>query len=192
MLNILMGPGEFSFVEKHSRFIGQCGIAATEDEAREALANARARHGFASHHAFAFSLSQGNLIRVSDGGEPHGTAGLPIHKVFQGKSVIDYICVVTRYFGGVLLGSGGLARAYAKAAKGALDAAGLTERITYRVFDAICEYRHLARIRHAFGEWGVEVESIDYSECCVMRVRMRDDSVGLFQSGGLYEYVEVV
>jgi len=192
MQNILINPGEYSFVEKYSKFIGQSRQVGTEDEARAFLDDVRGKHATASHHAYAYMILSGNKIRISDAGEPQGTAGLPIHKVFQGKDIVDYICVVTRYFGGILLGTGGLTRAYAKAAKGALAASGFARRITYRYFDVICEYKHLERIRHSFDGWGVEVVSTDYSECCIMRVRMTDDSAEPFLCGGLYEYVEVI
>ncbi len=116
------GAGELT--EKRSRFIGQLWSAATEEEARRRIEAVKKEHRDARHNCWCYRLS-GGLERYSDDGEPQGTAGVPMLSLFQKAGVTNAVCVVTRYFGGVLLGAGGLVRAYTQAAQLALDAAGL-------------------------------------------------------------------
>ena len=111
------------FVEKRSRFIGYCTPVTTEEEATAFIAHIRAKHWDARHNVYAYSLREGNTKRYSDDGEPSGTAGMPVLDVIVRNGVTDVCVVVTRYFGGVLLGTGGLVRAYSQAAKIGLDAA---------------------------------------------------------------------
>ena len=111
------------FVEKRSRFIGYCTPVTTEEEATDFIAHIRAKHWDARHNVYAYSLREGNTKRYSDDGEPSGTAGMPVLDVIVKNGVTDVCVVVTRYFGGVLLGTGGLVRAYSQAAKIGLDAA---------------------------------------------------------------------
>jgi len=112
---ILPKLGVYTLEEKRSRFLAYCAPAASEEEARQVIERIRVEHKGASHHVYAYSLPC-NTIRFSDDGEPQGTAGLPVLAVFQKTGVVDFVCVVTRYFGGTLLGAGGLVRAYTKAA----------------------------------------------------------------------------
>ncbi len=109
--------------EKRSRFIGYCKPVSTEEEATAFIASIRSRHWDARHNVYAYSLREGNLRRYSDDGEPSGTAGMPVLDVLQKSGVTDVCVVVTRYFGGVLLGTGGLVRAYSQAARLGLNAA---------------------------------------------------------------------
>ena len=113
------GPSEAELVEKKSRFIGQVFPAETEDEARACIEAVRKKHYDARHHCFCYRLANGT-VRASDDGEPQGTAGQPMLAVFDRENVQNVVCVVTRYFGGILLGAGGLTRAYTKTAKMAL------------------------------------------------------------------------
>lgn len=119
------GHGEAVLVEKRSKFIARVWKAATEAEALERIGEMRKRHWDATHNVYAYIVRDGPT-RYSDDGEPHGTSGMPTLNVFQGRGVFNVCCVVTRYFGGVLLGAGGLVRAYSGAAKLALEAAGLS------------------------------------------------------------------
>lgn len=111
------------FVEKRSRFIGYCKPVKTEQEAVDFINEKRSVHWDATHNVYAYVLKNGNIQRYSDDSEPQGTAGVPALDVIRKNSVTDCIVVVTRYFGGVLLGAGGLVRAYSHGAKIALDAA---------------------------------------------------------------------
>ena len=108
---------ESEFTEKRSRFISRCWRVETEAEAQEHIRRTKAEFHDARHHCWCYLLKDGNILRYSDDGEPQGTAGQPMLNVFQREGVFNACCVVTRYFGGILLGAGGLTRAYAKGAK---------------------------------------------------------------------------
>lgn len=117
------GVGQAEYIEKKSRFLGGVYPVTSEQEAKEILERVRRQHYDARHNCWCYILKSGQK-RYSDDGEPQGTAGQPMLNVFERERVVDVLCVVTRYFGGILLGAGGLCRAYTKAAKDALDAGG--------------------------------------------------------------------
>lgn len=117
------GEGESEFTEKRSRFIGNIWPIESEEEAQAYIRAVRAKYYDARHHCWCYRIGQ-SVARYSDDGEPQGTAGQPMLKVLERENVTNACCVVTRYFGGILLGAGGLTRAYAKGAKDALSAAG--------------------------------------------------------------------
>ena len=119
--------GEAEFTEKRSHFLGHVRRVETEAEARAFLDEMRKKYYDARHNCWCYVLHEGGVVRYGDDGEPQGTAGQPMLNVFQREGVENVVCVVTRYFGGVLLGAGGLTRAYAKSAKDALDAAAAGE-----------------------------------------------------------------
>lgn len=121
------------FVEKRSRFIGYLFHTPTEEEAVARIKEMREKHWDATHNVYAYIIHKGPT-RFSDDGEPGGTAGMPTLQVLQREGLEDVCCVVTRYFGGILLGAGGLVRAYAHGAKLAVDAAGKSIR---RIWDVI-------------------------------------------------------
>lgn len=116
--------GEASFTEKRSEFLGHVRPVESEEEARAFVAEMKKKYYDARHNCWCYILKSGQK-RYSDDGEPQGTAGQPMLNVLDREHVVDVLCVVTRYFGGILLGAGGLCRAYTKAAKDALDAAGI-------------------------------------------------------------------
>ena len=133
------------YIEKKSRFIGQVFPVTSEQEAKELIESVRKRHYDARHNCWCYILKDGQK-RCSDDGEPQGTAGQPMLNVFEREGVVDVLCVVTRYFGGILLGAGGLCRAYTKAAKDALDTAGIASMqpwlreqfdISYTLFERV-------------------------------------------------------
>lgn len=124
---------EEEFIEKRSRFIGRIWHTETEAEALEHIKKMREQHWDATHNVYAYIIKDGPT-RFSDDGEPGGTAGMPTLQVLQKEGLYDVCCVVTRYFGGILLGAGGLVRAYTKSAKLAVDAAGKSMK---RVWDVI-------------------------------------------------------
>ena len=118
--------GQAEYIEKKSRFLGGVYPVTSEQEAKEILERVRKQHYDARHNCWCYILKSGQK-RYSDDGEPQGTAGQPMLNVFEREGVVDVLCIVTRYFGGILLGAGGLCRAYTKAAKDALDAAGISK-----------------------------------------------------------------
>ena len=118
---------EDSFVEKRSKFIGRLWRVETPEEATAKIKEMRETYWNATHHCYAYILREGNLMRYSDDGEPQGTAGMPMLDVLRHEGLVNVCCVVTRYFGGVLLGTGGLVRAYTKGVQVAVAAAGVQQ-----------------------------------------------------------------
>ena len=140
------GSGEAEFVEKRSSFLGHVRFVETEDAAREFINEMKKKHYGARHNCWCYII-RGGAVRYSDDGEPQGTAGLPMLEVFKREGVENVVCVVTRYFGGVLLGTGGLLRAYTKSAKDALDAAGIAAVRRWVKLEAACPYSLLERMK---------------------------------------------
>ena len=136
---------ETEFTEKRSRFLTNLWRVESEAEARAKIEEVRRRHYDARHHCWCYLLREGGVVRYSDDGEPQGTAGQPMLNVFQRQEVTNVCCVVTRYFGGVLLGAGGLARAYGRGAKDGLEAAGTAWVSRWTLWDVPCPYPLLER-----------------------------------------------
>lgn len=160
------GYGEDEFVEKKSRFIGRVWPVETEEEALARIAEMKKQHYDATHNCWAYVLKSG-AMRFSDDGEPGGTAGNPMMMVLQKENIYNVCCVVTRYFGGTLLGAGGLVRAYTKGAKIAIDAAGKSMKRVWSVLYIPCPYTFYERVKlevEAFEgvirdtQFGAEVE----------------------------------
>jgi len=152
------GAGEYT--EKRSRFIGQVWPVESEAEALRRIEAVRRDHYDARHNVFAYSLREGNVLRCSDDGEPQGTGGQPVLNVFRGAQVQDFCCVVTRYFGGVLLGTGGLARAYAAAAKAALEAAGMARMALWHTLLIPCDYPRFERVKRLLEQYEAVIEGV--------------------------------
>ncbi len=164
-----------SFTESvinRSRFIGQCFPASSEEEALALLAGVRAAYPDASHTCYAYRIGErAETTRFSDAGEPGGTAGTPILEVLKANGVTDALCTVTRYFGGILLGRGGLVRAYSGAAAQALQAAGRVERIPARVFVINMEYPRFGALEGLIREKS-SVDAIEYTDIVSVRTRV--------------------
>ena len=140
------GSGESEFVEKRSRFLGHVRPVESEEEAKAFIAEMKKQYYDARHNCSCYILQNG-VERYSDDGEPQGTAGLPMLEVFRREGVTNLVCVVTRYFGGVLLGAGGLFRAYTKSAKDALDAAGVAVVRRWVETELCCSYSAAERLK---------------------------------------------
>lgn len=152
------------FVEKRSRFIGHIRPVTTQEQALAFIDELRSRYWDASHNVFAYSLRENQIRRYSDDGEPQGTAGVPVIEVLNKEQLVDVAVVVTRYFGGTLLGAGGLVRAYSKGAKIAVDAGGI---VTMRLCDVLtlkCDYAFLGKAQNAIAEADGQILSCDYTE----------------------------
>ena len=147
------GPSETEFVEKRSRFLGHVWPVDSEEEARARIEETKKRHYDARHNCWCYILKDGP-VRYSDDGEPQGTAGQPMLNVFQREGVVNVCCVVTRYFGGILLGAGGLVRAYTQSAKDALDAAGISVVRTWAELAVTCPYPFFERVRQEAAALG--------------------------------------
>ena len=138
--------GEDEFVEKKSRFIGRVWPVETEQEALDRIAEMKKKHYDATHNCWAYIIRDG-AVRFSDDGEPGGTAGMPMIQVLQKEQLNNIVCVVTRYFGGTLLGAGGLVRAYTKGAKIAVDAAGRSMKRVWSVLYLPVPYTFYERVK---------------------------------------------
>lgn len=140
------------FVERRSRFIGYAKPVKSESEALDFINEIRSRHRDATHNVYAYVIREQNLCRYSDDREPQGTAGVPVLEVIRKSGVTDVCVVVTRYFGGVLLGAGGLVRAYSHAASLGLNAAGITEMIMCFNAKIICSYSQYGKLASLLPE----------------------------------------
>lgn len=153
--------GEDEFIEKKSRFIGRIWPVETEEEALARIQEMKKQHYDATHNCWAYIIHNG-AVRFSDDGEPGGTAGMPILQVLQREGLTNLVCVVTRYFGGILLGAGGLVRAYTKGAKIAVDAAGKSIKRIWTVLYIPCPYSYFERIKLEIECFGGIIRSTDF------------------------------
>lgn len=149
---------------KKSRFIGTVAPAFTVEEAEALIQSVREDHAGATHNVWAYSVGTGTpLERLSDDGEPRGTAGYPVLEVIKKRGLRNVACVVTRYFGGTLLGAGGLLRAYGHAATIALDAAGLARYVYHNVINVTVDYDQFGRVQRELEGRGIRISGISYT-----------------------------
>ena len=156
------GYGEAEYIEKHSRFIGRVWPVETEEEALNLLKEIRAKHWDATHNVYAYILRENGTMRYSDDGEPQGTSGMPTLTVFRGQEVQNVLCIVTRYFGGILLGTGGLVRAYSQTAKLALEAAGLARVRLWEQLLVACPYSLYERVKRELETAGAVISDTEF------------------------------
>lgn len=154
--------GEDRFEEKRSKFTGRLWRVETPDEAIAKIKEMRETHWDAAHNCWAYILREGNIMRYSDDGEPQGTAGMPILDVLRHENLVNVCCVVTRYFGGILLGTGGLVRAYTQGAQIAVQAAGVMQMSMFSVVLIACPYNLYEIVQHLLPAFDCAVEETDY------------------------------
>ncbi|MCI8699104.1 MAG: YigZ family protein [Oscillospiraceae bacterium] len=174
-------PSEAEFTEKRSTFIGHVWPVETEEEARARVDEMKKKYHDARHNCWCYLLRDGP-VRYSDDGEPQGTAGQPMLAVFQKEGVTNVCCVATRYFGGVLLGAGGLVRAYTQSAKDALDAAGISVVRRWVELAVDCPYSFLERVKLACAAQGGAVGEIEYAAAVTVRALLPEGGVEAFQA----------
>lgn len=155
---------EESFEEKKSVFIGNISPVTSESEAVAFVNSIKKKYPDAKHNVYAYVLRENSIMRYSDDREPQGTAGLPVLDVLRKSGVCDVAIVVTRYFGGILLGTGGLVRAYTNAAKLALDSAEPCKLETYVEYQITCSYSDYQKILQILNENSVRIDSTDFSD----------------------------
>ena len=161
----IAGSGEAEIVEKKSRFIASVFPVHTQEEADEILTKLRKKYWDATHFCFAYQIGERNEIqRFSDDGEPQGTAGKPILDVLKGQDIKDTLIVVTRYFGGTLLGTGGLVRAYGKGAKEGILAAGLIEKMRVCLFTLEMTYPLSGKVQYLLNDKSYIIRDTAYTE----------------------------
>lgn len=173
---------EASFTEKKSEFIGCAARVETEEAAKSFIERIRRKHSDATHNCYAYLLKDSGLSRFSDDGEPGGTAGMPILEVVKREGVCDVCIVVTRYFGGILLGAGGLVRAYAKSAKMALDAAGTATFVPYTAFTTQVDYAGYEKVMHELAKYGVVCDGTEFAAEVTLKLRAKEENFARFKS----------
>lgn len=173
------GYGEDEFTEKRSRFIGRIWLVETEEEALSKIQEMKKQHYDATHNCWAYII-HGGAVRFSDDGEPGGTAGMPMLQVLQREGLNNVVCVVTRYFGGILLGVGGLVRAYTKGAKIAVDAAGKSIKRVWTVLYAPCPYSFYERVKLEIEAFGGILRSTDFGAEVDMEILFPQANAQLF------------
>ncbi len=187
---------ETQFTEKRSTFIGRVFPVETVEEARARIDEVKKRHHDARHNCWCYLIREGP-VRYSDDGEPQGTAGQPMLGVFQKEGITNVCCVVTRYFGGVLLGAGGLVRAYSQSAKDALDAAGISAVRRWLELAVECPYSFLERVKLICAAQGGAVGEIEYAAAVTVHALLPEEGAEAFRasitelSAGAFSAVEL-
>ncbi len=171
--------GEDAFTEKKSRFIGRVWPVETEQEALARIQEMKRQHYDATHNCWAYIIKDGP-VRFSDDGEPGGTAGMPMLQVLQREGLYNVVCVVTRYFGGVLLGAGGLVRAYTRGAKIAADAAGKSVKRVWTALYLPCPYTYYERVKLETAAFGGVIRRQDFTGEVELELLLPEDRTGPF------------
>ena len=175
------GRGEV--VEKKSRFIGQVIPIESEEEAIEKIESLKKEYWDARHNCYAFVVGANNEVqRFSDDGEPQGTAGKPILEVLLNKNVHNTLILVTRYFGGTLLGTGGLIRAYGQAAIEGLKDAEIMKVSDGVSFELSVDYESIGKIKYNMVQFGVGDAEEDYGEGVALKIQMKKDDFDAFKT----------
>lgn len=173
------GPGEAEFTEKRSRFLGHLRPVGSEEEARAFITEMKKKYYDARHNCWCYLIKDGPE-RYSDDGEPQGTAGIPMLEVLRREGVYNAACVVTRYFGGVLLGAGGLLRAYTRSAGDALAAAGIAQMRCWVELELSCSYAMAERLKLETADFGGVVADMEYGAAVTLKVLVPKENSGDF------------
>ncbi len=152
------------FTEKKSRFIGYVKPVKTQAEAVEFINSIKTKHWDATHNVSAYVLKENNIQRSSDDGEPSGTAGVPVLDVLLKEGLVDVCVVVTRYFGGTLLGAGGLIRAYSHGSKIAVDAGHIITMAPCKIITVSVDYSFYDRINIMLADFGANIENSEFAD----------------------------
>ena len=168
----ISGKAKASLVEKKSEFIANISFADTEQSAQDFLNSIKSEHKTATHNVYGYLLREGNRTRYSDDGEPSQTAGMPVLEVLKHSGIVDAIIVVTRYFGGTLLGTGGLVRAYTQSAKAAIEAAEIVQVDPVVDISAKIDYSLYEKVARAFTLAGAVIKEPVFGEAVTVNVSM--------------------
>ena len=167
---------EAEYTVNRSRFIGRCFPVESEEAALCLLGDIRKKHWDATHNCFAYRIGENAAARFSDDGEPGGTAGKPIMDVLTGRELTNVLCVVTRYFGGILLGAGGLVRAYSKSAADAVTKAGVVSYLPGTILDIPMDYSRYGALE-GFIRASAEVRNVAFAQNVVVTVAVEDTNL---------------
>lgn len=174
------GYASAEFTEKRSTFIGYTDSVATAEQAEVFVAAVKKKNNDARHNVWAYLLDNG-VMRYSDDGEPQGTGGIPVLEVIKKNRIVDTVIVVTRYFGGILLGAPGLVRAYSKAASLAVEAAGFATYSLYCDCEIVCDYAEYDKLLYEVGRFDVISGQTDYADNVTIRFSVRKEEAHLLQ-----------
>ena len=164
---------EIEFIERKSVFYGYAAPVKSEEEALALVKERRSLMPDATHHVFGYHMKGGILARYSDDGEPQGTAGMPVLEAIRKSGADDALVVVTRYFGGILLGAGGLVRAYAHTAHLALEAAGIVTYESYAELELACSYSDYQKYQAQLPRFGAVMDDTDFSDRVILRFAVK-------------------
>ena len=171
------------FKEKKSIFIGHGKRVKNEDEAKEFIQNIKNKHKQARHNVYAYIIGEKKQIqRYSDDGEPQGTGGIPMLEVLKKSDITDVVVVVTRYFGGILLGTGGLARAYSKGASLAIKEAGVVEKVKGVALEITIEYDLLGKVQYVCAKDNFYIENVEYTDIVKIKILCQYDNLEQLKS----------
>lgn len=165
------------FIEKKSKFIGYAKPVKTQEEAVEFISKIKSKHWDATHNVYAYVLRENNIQRYSDDGEPSGTAGVPVLDVMLMESLVDVCVVATRYFGGTLLGAGGLVRAYSHTSKIALEAAGIITMAQCSVMSAEVDYSFYDRLNILLSDFSAVILNTSFSDKVCVEFSVKENIV---------------
>lgn len=168
---------EYHMIEKRSEFIGYAFHCTTIEQVNSYINEIKQKHYDATHNVFAYILRDNNTARFNDDGEPHGTAGVPVLEVIRKEGLIDTLIVVTRYFGGTLLGAGGLVRAYSAAAKGAIDEAGSCILVPYVDIVVKCDYQDFGRLEYELGKMSIDISNTEFTDKIHVTLHFPEDEL---------------
>ena len=166
---------EKEIVIEKSRFISYTKMVETEEEAKEFVESIRKKHPFATHNCYAYVTEGGKVARFSDDGEPQGTAGIPMLEVLKNRGLKDTAVVVTRYFGGIKLGAGGLVRAYSSSTSAGLDEAGVEENIISNLYKISFGYEKYSLFLKFIEKYKQKTISSDFAEGVVINIAVPSD-----------------
>lgn len=164
---------EASFIEKHSEFIGYLAPVTTNDDAVAFINEIKSKHRKATHNVYAYILRDDNIVRYSDDGEPQGTAGVPVLDVLKKRGLTDICCVVTRYFGGILLGGGGLVRAYSHATSIAVDSASIMDMCSCYQLKFSMDYTLYGKVNYILPNFDIKILDTNFSNCVTITLLVK-------------------
>lgn len=177
----ILNDGVAEYIDRKSQFIGYAKPCKTEKDALDFIAAIRKKHSDARHNVYAYSVKENNATRYSDDGEPQGTAGIPVLEVIKKKELVDVAVVVTRYFGGILLGGGGLIRAYTQAASDALVDAKIVSFDLFTPVSVTCNYSEYDKLIFEINKVTHKMISTDYTDKVELKFNVKSDVASDFE-----------
>lgn len=177
----ILKDGTAEYIDRKSVFIGYAKPCKTEKAALDFIGAIRKKHSDARHNVYAYSIKENNTIRYSDDGEPQGTAGIPVLEVIKKKELVDVAVVVTRYFGGILLGGGGLIRAYTQAASDALADGEIVGFDLFTPISVACNYSEYDKLMFEINKVTHKMISTDYTDRVALKFNVKSDEAESFE-----------